>query len=116
VPVVHVHEGVTQEQHEESIRRLAGRSRWSRPPIGPFKSLYLAIRLVSRGRAGFLISGRDRESTQSGSARFESTPATAWFPDGPSGHVQRRHGRTPSPGLRPASGLSGLSLDHGQIV
>jgi hypothetical protein len=35
VPVVHVQEGATQEQVEESVRKLARKAGWSRPPIGP---------------------------------------------------------------------------------
>jgi hypothetical protein len=43
VPVVLVHEGITEEQYEESIRRLAGKDRMESPADWPVPGLLAHI-------------------------------------------------------------------------
>jgi hypothetical protein len=53
VPVVHVHEGVTQEQYEESVRRLAGKERMESPADWPVPGLLAHI--PGQGEKGFRV-------------------------------------------------------------
>jgi hypothetical protein len=49
VPVVLVHEGVTQEQYEESVRRLAGKEQMESPADWPVPGLLAHIPRKGRG-------------------------------------------------------------------
>jgi hypothetical protein len=53
VPIVHVHEGLTQEQYEESVRRLAGKERMESPADWPVPGLLDHI--PGEGEKGFRV-------------------------------------------------------------
>jgi hypothetical protein len=53
VPVVLVHEGVTQEQYEESVRKLAGKERMESPADWPVPGLLAHI--PGQGEKGFRV-------------------------------------------------------------
>jgi hypothetical protein len=53
VPVVLVHEGVTQDQYEESVRRLTGKERMESPADWPVPGLHAHI--PGQGEEGFRV-------------------------------------------------------------
>jgi hypothetical protein len=53
VPVVLVHQGITQEQYEESVRKLTGKSRMESPADWPVEGLLAHI--TGEGENGFRV-------------------------------------------------------------
>ena len=53
MPIVLVHEGLTQEQYEESVRRLAGKERLESPADWPVRGLLAHI--PGQGESGFRV-------------------------------------------------------------
>ena len=60
MPVVLVHEGVTQEQYEESVRKLAGKERMESPADWPVPGLLAHIPGQGEKAFGSSTSGNQR--------------------------------------------------------
>ena len=67
MPVVLVHEGVTQEQYDEAVRRLSGKSRMESPSDWPVDGLL--VHAAGQGPQGFRVvdvGNQKRRATDSG--------------------------------------------------
>jgi len=53
VPVVLVHEGITQEQYDEAVRRLSGKNRVESPSDWPVEGLL--VHAAGQGPHGFRV-------------------------------------------------------------
>jgi len=53
VPVVLVHEGITQEQYDEAVRRLSGKNRAESPSDWPVEGLL--VHAAGQGPQGFRV-------------------------------------------------------------
>jgi hypothetical protein len=53
MPIVLIHEGITQEQYEETVRRMTGKSRMESPADWPVEGLLAHI--PGQGEKGFRV-------------------------------------------------------------